>query len=354
MSETVLITGAFGLVGQDTVKRFAADGWRVIAMAHRNVDAGWPPGVEVRRADLTEPGEVESLMAEVSPDAVVHLAAVIPPLIYRDAKFARNVNVDATAALLRAAERQPKPPRFLHASSGAVYGGRNPHRYPDRVDVDTALRPCELYGGHKLEAERLVRASNLDWVMLRLGGVLSVDPTAMPLSTDILYFGSALPADGRVHGIDTRDVATAFAAAATADKSSVVGETLLIAGDDTHLLRQDLIGSAMAAAQGMVGFMPAGRPGDPDSDDGWYPGGEWMQVERAQQLLKFQRHSWPEMLDEMRARAGWKRYPTRVVAPLARQVVKRHAAYRKAPPAPYADVWNALRARFGDTSIDTA
>ena len=35
MSETVLITGAFGLVGPDTVRRFGADGWRVVATAHR-------------------------------------------------------------------------------------------------------------------------------------------------------------------------------------------------------------------------------------------------------------------------------------------------------------------------------
>jgi NAD(P)-dependent dehydrogenase (short-subunit alcohol dehydrogenase family) len=38
MSQTVLVTGAFGLVGSATVRRFAADGWRVIATAHRKAD----------------------------------------------------------------------------------------------------------------------------------------------------------------------------------------------------------------------------------------------------------------------------------------------------------------------------
>ncbi len=349
MSETVLITGAFGLVGSTTVRRFAADGWRVVATAHRKADEALPPGVQTRWVDLTDPGQVETLVSEVSPDVIVHLAAIIPPLVYRDAKLARKINVDATAALVRAAEAQPKPPRFLHASSVGVYGARNPYRHPERIGVDTPPRPSELYGGLKLEAEEFVRASGLDWVALRLGGVLSVDPSAMPFSGDIVYFGSALPTDGRVHCVDTRDVATAFAAAAQA---SVVREILLIAGDDSHLLRQGEIGPAMAAAQGMVGLMPKGRPGNPDNDDDW-PVNDWMDTTRAQRLLKFQHHSWPEMLAEMRAHAGWKRYPSRLVAPLARQFMKRQAAYLKAP-GQYAEMSRALRARFGDTALDTA
>jgi nucleoside-diphosphate-sugar epimerase len=349
MSETVLVTGAFGLVGSETVRRFATDGWHVVATAHRHADEELPPGVETRWADLTDPAQVERLVSEVSPVAIVHLAAVIPPLVYRDAKLARKVNVDATAALVGAAENQPHAPRFVHASSCAVYGGRNPHRHPDRVSVETPPRPCELYSGHKLEAEELVRSSSLDWVVLRLGGVLSVDPSAMPFSSDIVYFGNALPTDGRVHCVDTRDVATAFAAAARED---VVGEILLIAGDDSHLLRQGEIGPAMAAAQGMVGLLPEGRPGNPDSDDDQWFLNDWMDVTRAQELLKFQHHSWPDMLAEMRAQTGWKRYPMRLGVPLARQVMKRRAAYRGSP-GQYTDVWPTLRARFGETAPDS-
>lgn len=350
MSGTVLITGAFGLVGTETVKRFAADGWRVIATAHRKSHTGLPTHVQTRWTDLTDPARVRALVAEVSPDVIVHLAAVIPPLVYRDAAFARKLNVGATAALVDAAAHQPTPPRFLHASSTAVYGSRNPYRHPELVNLDTPARPCELYGGHKLEAEQLVRSSHLDWVVLRLGGVLSVDPRAMPITRDIMYFSSALPSDGRVHTIDTRDVAVAFAAAVHQDVSGMV---LLIGGDESHLLRQGDIASAMAGAQGMVGLFPSGRPGDPNSEDGWYPNGEWMEVDAAQRLLQFQHHSWPDMLGEMRAQAGWKRYPRRFVVPLARQFVKREAAYRKSP-GQYADVWSALGARFGSTAVDIA
>ena len=210
MSETVLVTGAFGLVGTAMVKRLTADGRRVIAIgrvspANRKAAQNLPSDVEVRWADLTNPTDVDRLVSDVSPTSIVHLAAVIPPGIYRDATFARKVNVDGTAALARAAESLSSPPRFVHASSAAVYGASNPHRFTDLCRADTPSRPCDLYSGHKLEAEEVVQSSGLEWVILRLGGVFSVDPAEENYDTDIVFFGSALPADGRVHSVDVRD-----------------------------------------------------------------------------------------------------------------------------------------------------
>ena len=160
MSETVLVTGGFGLVGSATLKRLAADGRRVVATdlgtpAQRKAARALPAGAQARWADLTDPAAVDRLVSEVSPAAIVHLAAVIPPLIYRDVKSARKVNVDATAALVRAAARQPSPPRFIQASSNAVYGPRNPHHLHDVERADTPPRPYDMYGATKLEAEEL-------------------------------------------------------------------------------------------------------------------------------------------------------------------------------------------------------
>ncbi|MBV9090946.1 MAG: NAD(P)-dependent oxidoreductase [Mycobacteriaceae bacterium] len=346
MPDTVLVTGAFGLVGSQTVRRLAADGRRVVATdlntpANRKVAV--PAGVEVRWADLTDNGEIDRLVSQVSPAAIIHLAAVIPPAIYRNPDWAHKVNVDATAALVRSAERQPAPPRFVLASSNAVYGARNPYRTSRLLCADTPAWPSDLYGGHKLEAEESVRSSSLQWVVLRLGGVLSVDPRAMPFTADALVFENALPTDGRLHSVDVRDVATAFAAATTAP---VAREILLIAGDETHRRRQGDVGAALAAARGLPGVLPAGRPGDPDSDQDWFVT-DWMDTTRAQQALSFQHHSWPDMIAEMHARAGWKRYPMRLLAPFVGEVLKRRAPYR-AVPGRYADPWGVIRTRLGE------
>jgi nucleoside-diphosphate-sugar epimerase len=352
MAEITLVTGGFGLVGSETVTQLASRGRRVVVAdldspANRKKAGGLPDGVTVRWTDLTDATQVDRLMSEVSPSVVVHLAAVIPPPLYRNPALARKVNVDATMALVRAAEAQPNPPRFVQASSNAVYGSRNPHRVTGVVSADTPPKPFELYSNTKFEAEQFVRGSSLEWVVLRLGGVLSPNFNALPLSSDGIFMESALPTDGRIHTVDVRDVGAAFAAATTAD---VAGEILLIAGDDSHRLRQKDVGAALAAALGLPGVLPEGRPGDPNDDDGWFLT-DWMDTARAQEALAFQHHSWPDMLAEMSARMGWKRHLLRLAAPAARVFLARRAAYRDAPGT-YADLWGAIAAKLGDPCLD--
>src|SRR6476646_10028607 len=112
--DSVLVTGAYGLVGRSVVERLVADGFNVIATAHRATQPALPTGVDVRSVDLTKANQVNALIAEVTPSAIVHLAAVIPPLCYANRALARAVNVDATVALVAAAQAQPSPPRFVH------------------------------------------------------------------------------------------------------------------------------------------------------------------------------------------------------------------------------------------------
>ena len=353
MTDAVLVTGAFGLVGSSTVKRLSADGRAVVATdldvpAHRKAAHQLPPGVEVRYADLTDPTEVDALIAGIDPAAIIHLAAVIPPFIYSRKALAEKVNVDATAALLAAAEKLSKPLRFVQASSIAVYGARNPHTHPDPLTADTPLNPADVYGAHKAAAEKLVRASSLDWVILRLGGVLTVDPAAY-MKLDNLYFEGLLPVDGRLQTVDVRDVARAFAAATTAD---AVGETLLIGGDDTHRLIQGDVAPAMAAAMGLVGGLPTGLKGDPNDDAAWF-NTDWMDTSRAQQVLRHQHHSWPEMLIETANKAGARRHLLRVAAPLTKAIFTRRAAYF-GRPEPYADPWGAIAAKWADPRPEEA
>jgi nucleoside-diphosphate-sugar epimerase len=355
MAEKILVTGGFGLVGSQTVRRLAADGHRVVATdlgtsGQRKAAGALPCGIEARWADLTDPDAVLQLVTECAPTVIIHLAAVIPPVIYGQADLARLVNVGATVSLLRAAELCPRRPRFIQASSNAVHGARNPHRHHGLLTADSPVAPSDLYGAHKAEAEQYVRRSGLEWVILRLGGVMSVDPTAIPFTLDALYFESTLPSDGRMHSVDVRDVAAAFAAAATARKKDVIGEILLIAGDESHMLRQGEVGAALAATRGLVDVLPMGRPGDPDSDEDWFVT-DWMDTTRAQQVLSFQHHSWPGILAEMRAATGWRRFPMAMVAPLARWLLKRRSAYRDAPGV-YANPWGAIRAKLGEPRPD--
>jgi nucleoside-diphosphate-sugar epimerase len=343
-SETVLVTGAFGLVGSEIVHQLVAEGPRVVATdldvpANRTTAEGMP-STEVWWADLTRPEAVPALLKAVQPTAIIHLAAIIPPVCYARPKLADRVNVGATALLLKAAAALPNPPRFVQASSVAVYGARNPHRVDGLLTADTPLQPSDIYGAHKAEAEKLVRASGLDWVILRLGGVLTAEPR-FDLDLDTIFFEASLPIDGRIQTVDVRDVARAFIAATTAP---VVGETLLIGGDESHRLVQGDIAPSTAAAMGLVGGIPTGRKGDPDNDAAWF-GTDWMDTTRSVEALDFQSISWPQLLAETAARMGWRRHPARVIAPLANVLLKRRSPYHRYPGR-YADPWGVIDAKW--------
>jgi nucleoside-diphosphate-sugar epimerase len=342
---TVLVTGALGYVGSQTVARLHEQGATVLATdidtpANRKAARRLPSGVDVLWADLTQRDQVASLLADAAPSAIVHLAAVIPAATYFNAKLSRRVNVDATRLLVEVAEQLSERPRFVHASSVAVHGSRNPH-HNQILAADSPLNPVDSYGAQKLAAEGVVRQSRLGWLILRLGAVVSTDVRSLPVSADVMFLEWSSPSDGRINTVDVRDVAAAFAAAVSSDVS---GEVLMIGGDESHRQLQGDMGPAVAEAMGLTNVYPRGRPGNPNDDSAWFVC-DWMDTARAQEVLHFQRHSWPDMLTEIRARVGAWRYVLMALSPIARVVLKRVVPYR-GQPGIYADPWGLAYRRW--------
>ena len=256
---TVLVTGAFGNVGRYVLRRLEQEPVTVVATDvasdhHRELAQDWVAGAasQVRRAewvDLTDAGAVARLVADTDPDVVLHLAGVIPPAAYRDPALARAVNVEATAHLVDAVLAQPTPARVVFASSMATFGSRNPHRV-GVATAQTPTHPADVYGAQKVEAERLLLERLDDVVVLRLGAVMFPEST-LQADPETLYMTAQAPGDGRLHGVDARDCATAFVHAMTAP---CAGATLLIGGD------RDLApGAGPADARGDRGARPGGH-----------------------------------------------------------------------------------------------
>lgn len=345
--DQILVTGAFGLVGSQVVATLAAQGYAVVATdlrtsANLRSAERLPTGVEVRWVDLTSAAEAASLLRSTAPRAIIHLAALIPPFCYMNRSLAQKVNVDATGHLVSAASQLTSPPRFILASSVAVYGTRNPHRDKGLLTADTPVNPSDLYGANKVAAEELVRSSTLEWVVLRLGGVLTAAPR-WSIDPNLLRFEAVLPSDGRIQTVDVRDVASAFCAAIT---TSHIGEVFLVGGDNSHRTTQSAVAFDTAAAMGLVGGIPPGRRGDPDDDGTWFVT-DWMDTERSQEVLAFQRHSLSAMHAETSATVGWRRIPLRLAAPIVRAVLKTQSPYRGLA-GQFADPWRAVQRSWGD------
>ena len=148
-SDTVLVTGASGFTGRHLVTKLRAAGHRVAGTTARHENAFGHPGL--RACDLADAAGVRDLVADVRPDAVIHLAAIsfVP---HADAAEIYRVNVLGTENLLRALAALEKPPRrVIAASSANVYG--NPA--VDPVDESACPRPVNHYACSKLAMEHI-------------------------------------------------------------------------------------------------------------------------------------------------------------------------------------------------------
>jgi nucleoside-diphosphate-sugar epimerase len=145
------------------------------------------PGIEVVRGDLTSVADAGDAVADVG--AIVHLAAVLPPLADRDRALTMHVNVDGTRVLLEAAAGTAPEARFVFSSSVSVYGdtitGVEEFR---EIAIDRPAAPDDVYAESKAASEELVQESDLAWVVLRLSGVavpaFQEPPAEWPFTSD--------------------------------------------------------------------------------------------------------------------------------------------------------------------------
>lgn len=354
-SNTILVTGAMGQLGRHLCRLLLGRGHTVIGLDLQTpvttaVAAGLlelPGRFVASYVDLLSAQAVAAALREHAPDTVVHLAAIVSPPAYKAPRLARRVNVDGTRNLVEAARALAEPPFFVLASSCAVYGSRNPHKNPGRVDASTPVNPVDCYGEDKVAAEKVVVASGLRHVTLRLGGIVSPEATAHSGSEYFLLL-RATPRDNRLHVVDVRDAALAFANS-VGNAEVLDGKTLLIGGDESCLLSQADVQDDVLEALGVgrVGAA-AGLPGDPDDDHGWGLT-DWFDTREAQQLLHFQEHRWHETLAWVAASQGARRTALVALRPLLlpslRAVLHVHKLLERR--GRYADPWELISKRYG-------
>jgi len=175
----VVLTGAGGFIGRALVRRLlenrdplAIERLTLIDLAVSPIEAA---GVRVLTGSIADPALRAEAFA-IPTDLVFHLASVPGGMAERDFDLGRQVNLDATLALLEKSRSTGRAPRFVFASSIAVLGSA----LPDVVDDATPLRPTLSYGTHKVIGELLVedfsRRGWIDGRSVRLPGIVARPP----------------------------------------------------------------------------------------------------------------------------------------------------------------------------------
>ena len=165
---SILVTGAAGYIGSALVRALSARA-EVIA-----TDQAAPPFGRALVGNIAYPQFARSL---ITPEvgAVFHLAALVSGGAEQSFELGTKVNLDATRDLLEACRLAGHCPKFIFASSIAVYGGVS------EVHDETPAAPRISYGAQKLVCEILIddytrrgyvdgRALRLPTVMVRPGG----------------------------------------------------------------------------------------------------------------------------------------------------------------------------------------
>jgi D-erythronate 2-dehydrogenase len=171
----ILVTGAAGYIGVALVRALAAKGHAGILASDQAELPPAGPGVEPVSGNLAYPKFARSLVAP-DVDVVFHLASLVSGGAEQNFELGTKVNLDATRDLLEACRLAGHRPKFVFASSIAVYGGR----LPEPVTDDTPPSPRISYGAQKLVGEILIddytrrgfidgRALRLPTVMVRPG-----------------------------------------------------------------------------------------------------------------------------------------------------------------------------------------
>ncbi|MBF4161804.1 NAD-dependent epimerase/dehydratase family protein [Nocardioides acrostichi] len=179
----VLVTGAAGSIGRVLLPGLAGLGHEVVGLDRAPAPAGLvSDGWHV--ADCADPAAVDAVVADASPEAVVHLAGQPDEASLPDSLTS---HVTTTASLVDAMVAHGVP-RFVYASSNHAVG-RTPRA--DLADgvlrADARPRPDTFYGVGKVAAEAVMSLYadryGLDAIACRIGSFLPEPTTVRQLAT---------------------------------------------------------------------------------------------------------------------------------------------------------------------------
>jgi nucleoside-diphosphate-sugar epimerase len=157
----VALTGATGFIGRHVLKGLSDRGYRLRVLLRR--PTMMPEGcASVLIGDIAKPYNMSEALADV--DAVIHTAGIPHAMSGLPEDDYRLFNTEATVRFARAAERA-RVKRFVFLSSIRAQSGPT----ADAVLTEAhAPHPTDAYGRSKLEAEKALAETGLDWAALRL------------------------------------------------------------------------------------------------------------------------------------------------------------------------------------------
>jgi len=266
-------------MGQLVCARLAADGHTVRAfdLSTANFDS-IPDGVSALQGDLTSQEDVTIALEGI--DAVVHLAAILPPVANRLIELAQRVNVAGTKIIVDAMNENVPNARLVFSSSVSVYGAP---ANDSEVTTSQAYDPDDNYAKTKTESEQIVVNSGLDSCVLRISGV------SIPVFQDPPAAWPFLP-DQKIEFVHRDDAVNAIIAGVTANLTESTRIVNVSGGPTWKITGSQYIADYF----GMIEVDP--KDAIYQSKPGHF---SWYSDEGGNAALGYQQNSYPQYLEQL-------------------------------------------------------
>jgi nucleoside-diphosphate-sugar epimerase len=197
----------------------------------------------------------------------------------------------------------------VYPSSVTVFGTPEP---ADRLmRADDPVAPSDHYTRHKVEIEQRLAASDVPWVVLRVG--VSVDARTLGADLSMLRKLFRVAPDNPLEYVHPRDVAVALVNAIESPRAA--RRILLVGGGpDCRVTQHRFLGAALGA-------LGVELPREMLGCERYYTA--WMDTEESQEILRYQRHGFADYEREMRERLRLARHLTAPAAPVVLRALRR-------------------------------
>ena len=183
-----LITGGAGFIGSAIVPKLEEDGYEIFVLdnlSFGNRDFIDVPDSRFFLADIRDMERVNTIITQLKPNIVVHLAAIhFIPYCNQHPFEAADINIRGTMNILDACKGLKSLEKIFFASTAAVYPISD-----DAVNEDHELLPLDIYGLSKLTGEHLLKKfwleTGIDTVICRFFNAFGPNETNPHLIPEI-------------------------------------------------------------------------------------------------------------------------------------------------------------------------
>lgn len=257
--------------------------------------------------------------AVFNKEIIIHAAGVLPDIAMYKPTIAKLTNIGGTHNILKAMKDEKSNPKIIFTSSATVYN-KNLDNPIIRISDPVNTNPNDIYTYTKIEAEKLIMNSGMEYCIFRILYVAAVE--AMRFRSIMFH----ISLDAPLEIIHVKDLARALVNAI--ESNNIWGKIFNIGGGkDWQIIYRDNLNDCYE-------IMGLGRNFLPESafaKKGFYCGIlDSQETQYLQKLLNFQNHTLQDFYIELKKWFGLKRYLTPIIKPLLKwYILQKSEFYQK-------------------------